>query len=522
MAEELNPLEQLYLVAQARERLRPAIRDDGTIDIETAKRILKSDFRGLAKIYHPDRNGGNGTAEEAFKGLNEGNQRLQDLDDPALGECISRFVNGSTGGNDQLLAQAMAEIETLDDRLADSNQRLVETQALLIGLGEGRRYNPDQVMVYHRNGIKITLANAQTEIPRLIAGRPDPALEERLRVAERQISEYLQSIKRKDEIIRTTEEQLGSERRKGASLNADKISAERNYETERVRANDLDAKHKAALRTIREETEARAMQQKRADNLESTLRATTDAASTLMTAELAKQRAEYEARITALEAALPTDDPIETLLAQKTESNDPSSWYILAQYLITKESVKEKKDQRKIKQAEENIKKALKSDYSLLESTIALARGYQYQGQDEIAVGIMKGVYAAVDDTKEREVRIKGGRQGYHAYSPQFSTLITAMIDKESDHASRKETRGKLIPLVQKNTDFEDPLYHIATALRLEKEFDLAEELGITLANASNKPKYWSFIANVISDSPTGKRPDRVQWAEECYRKAGK
>lgn len=535
----LGEIVRLTAVAELMKHCRNA---DGSYDPAKVKAYAKSAYRKTAIATHPDQNPNNPELHPLFRESTEVWELIDAASDTSLIEIVTDYRTNQQGPDPEaqaLLEGAAQMIQDLQGERDDLQSRLTTAHTNLINVTRRTQaYKPDMIDIYNdpKRRIKITLANAATEIPRLIAGKADPALEQRLQEAERQVGEYTSAIARKDEMIRVAkkvieedkeilkevEKQRDAERIKVGTLSADKIIAERRYETERERANDLDQKHKVALRTIAQEVTARTAQEKKAASLEETLRATTDAASALMVAELARQRTAYETRIACLEAALPSADPIETLLAQKAAIGDAHTQYQLAQYLITKESVKDKKDPRKIKQAEENIKKALKGNYSLLESTIALARNYQSSGQDQLAVGIMRGVYAAVDDTRDREVRLTGGLEGYHAYSPQFSTLITTLISQKENSTLRRETRGKLTQMVQENADFEEPLYQAATALRLQKEFDLAEEMAITLANASNKPKYWSFIGNVINDSPTGKRADRVQWAQECYRRAGK
>jgi len=505
------------------------IRPDGTLDLEGAKKVLKENYRKIALAYHPDHNPGNALAEELFKQAAEQNDMVQGDKDDEISKYILEYIH-SGNGNDEILGRARDRILDLIDDKNNLEILLQEAQTNILTVANGgRRQVPEMIVVYQKGDIKITLANAATEIPKLIAGKADPALEQRLnetleslRKAREEIDRTRIDANQQNRIAQDWQRKAQDAERAASSNRAEAGRYEREYTTQKARADDLDTKYKAALRTVREETEARAAQERKAASLEETLRTTTHAGTTLMTAKLAEQKEAYEARIATLEAALPSDDPTETILQQKAASGDAHTQYQLAQYLITRESVKITKNPRRIKQAEDNIKKALKSNYQLLEQTITLARQYQLSGQDQLAVGIMKGVYGAVDDTREREVRLTGGLKGYHAYNPQFSALITALIDQKENSTLRRETRGRLTQMVQENPDFEEPLYQAATALRLQKEFDLAEEMAITLANASNKAKYWTFIGNVINDSPTGKRPDRVQWAQECYSRAKK
>ena len=98
------------------------------------------------------------------------------------------------------------------------------------------------------------------------------------------------------------------------------------------------------------------------------------------------------------------------------------------------------------------------------------------------------------------------------AYQPTSPT--------ETKYTNITQTRNKLISIIKTNPQHAPAVFEIANSNLQNKNYNLAEELGITLATATNNGEYWKFIGDVVMQSPYANRPKSIQWAEQCYQKA--
>ena len=168
------------------------------------------------------------------------------------------------------------------------------------------------------------------------------------------------------------------------------------------------------------------------------------------------------------------------------------------------------------------MKQALTQDLTLLDAALEVAAHYHNCPQlpKEISQGIVNILYSLTENFNSEE-RIKIGLEGYSMYETELSSAIDNLRKQKDDYKEIRESRTKLTQLVQSTIHYANPLYHTAQALRLQKEYDIAEEIGIALAAATNDQKYWKLIGDIVQESPTAARDNRKAWAQQCYQKAG-
>ena len=92
---------------------------------------------------------------------------------------------------------------------------------------------------------------------------------------------------------------------------------------------------------------------------------------------------------------------------------------------------------------------------------------------------------------------------------------------QETKYTNIKETRDRLTTIIKTNPQYAPAVFEIAHLNLQNQHYNLAEELGIALATATNNSEYWQFIGDVITQSPTANLPKRQTWAQQCYQKAG-
>jgi tetratricopeptide (TPR) repeat protein len=98
--------------------------------------------------------------------------------------------------------------------------------------------------------------------------------------------------------------------------------------------------------------------------------------------------------------------------------------------------------------------------------------------------------------------------------------LIDEILAQKDNPQERQKIRLQLTSLLKQQPDYHRPIWHTANALLLQQDYAMAEEIGIALAHATNEPKYWQFIGDVVMQSPYSTRPKSIQWAQQCYNKA--
>lgn len=133
---------------------------------------------------------------------------------------------------------------------------------------------------------------------------------------------------------------------------------------------------------------------------------------------------------------------------------------------------------------------------------------------------VMQVIYTAVERSTDPELKLRIGLEGLSVYDTQLNDTVDQMREQKGDYKQLKQTRMQLSEHVKANPIHAEPLYHATVALQLQQEWNLAEEIGIALASATNEPKYWKLIGDVVSQSPTAARESRKAWAQECYQKA--
>src|SRR3989338_2554549 len=98
------------------------------------------------------------------------------------------------------------------------------------------------------------------------------------------------------------------------------------------------------------------------------------------------------------------------------------------------------------------------------------------------------------------------------AYQPTSPT--------ETKYTNITQTRNKLISIIKTNPQHAPAVFEIANSNLQNKNYNLAEELGIAVATATNNSEYWQFVGDVVMQGPYANRPKSIQWAEQCYQKA--
>ncbi|PIZ51289.1 hypothetical protein COY27_04150 [Candidatus Woesearchaeota archaeon CG_4_10_14_0_2_um_filter_33_13] len=176
------------------------VHEGGHVDLDGVREVLKARHRALMLKYHPDRNGfadpATKTLAERFSREVNGAADVRNIEAKELTDAVIQYVttDPSSSGDTALLESAMMEIVARDEEIASVTKELRSLQTTLYDIVNGRiGYRPEQILVYNNGRVRITLANADTEIPRLIAsGGVDRSeivdLESRLHFAEEALS----------------------------------------------------------------------------------------------------------------------------------------------------------------------------------------------------------------------------------------------------------------------------------------------------------------------------------------------
>ena len=204
MADSKNPL--YALDALRLEIATKHLASDGTIIDPTALKafIKRGVFWKISGDYHPDKVAGDKARGEIFKTLSAANDVIEAANSEQLQQYVVQFLNGHSG-DEAVLAQAMQEITTLDEKVHRLLTDLSLTQTTLMQVANGGRiYSPKDVIVYRdRSGLVITLDNADREISRILTEKrkDNPELVRKLTETERQIKKYqVQENKYKAEV----------------------------------------------------------------------------------------------------------------------------------------------------------------------------------------------------------------------------------------------------------------------------------------------------------------------------------
>ncbi len=186
-----NPFDYLTLKEVLKERLMTAgaISPAGEIvDANKVKKVSKGFYRDLTLAFHPDRFSRD---DRLMSSLNQAKEKLENglSDDDLAGHLVDLYV-GSGGGDDELLAMAMQEIDNRDTQIERMHVEIDNTKAALIGQIRGRvHYRPEQVELFRDGSYTINLSNARQKIAELRRGvGSSPDLERTVRELRGQLN----------------------------------------------------------------------------------------------------------------------------------------------------------------------------------------------------------------------------------------------------------------------------------------------------------------------------------------------
>lgn len=296
-----NDLVKMVRLMAVTELLKTCRGEDGAFDPALVKAYVRSAYRKTAFAAHPDNNAQRPELHPYFR---EAAEVWAFVDEGASNEELVRWAKdyekdsqGTDSATEGMLRAAAEMIEELQFERDDLQTRLTQVHASLVGVQRGqRRFTPDMVVVYSdpQRSVRITLANAATEIPRLIAGRPDPALEQRLRDAERTLQDVRAEVQR-TQTYANEQNRLVQEWQTQARQSQQQASAEASKKRQtQERLDALADRYKAALETLRQETTAREAHQRQTKILEQTLTETQEAADALVRRTIVQHAAELE------------------------------------------------------------------------------------------------------------------------------------------------------------------------------------------------------------------------------------
>ena len=169
---------------------------------------------------------------------------------------------------------------------------------------------------------------------------------------------------------------------------------------------------------------------------------------------------------------------------------------------------------------EQLLENILGRDQNFISQTVELIGLLGRKAHDRKAA-LLQVVYTAVEKISDPELEIRIGLRGLYIYDTKLSAIVEKMKGQKGDYQQVKDARIQLTDFIKSNPIGANPLYHTAHALRLQKEYGIAEEIGIALAAATKDPKYWKLIGDIVQESPTAERDNRKAWAKQCYQKAG-
>ncbi len=380
------------------EELRAFVSADGkSVDVLTVREFLKSHYRRVALAHHPDKKNGDKRSMQVMQNANAAYDDITKTGDAELSQLVIEYVNDQ--GNEELLAAAAARIGHLQEEKGELYTRLREAQATMVGITQGRRLRPADIVVGNYGGRIITLDNAVAEISRIAAtGKADPKkvkdLEARLAAANTRSDQwqgnYNKEKKDRDGLVKSYDE---AQRRI------------REYEGETAslkRANEgLQAKVRGAEELVTglvSETGSLKITIKG-------LQARTNGAEEyvgqlvlredLLRHEVAGYKRDTESlglRLKAYEDSRGDEDPLRKILwAEAEKTDDSGKWALVAEYIAIGESARSRLDEPAVEQLKYAIFKAM-GDSETAERMASLGQEVLKGGKKEVAEIILTEV----------------------------------------------------------------------------------------------------------------------------------
>src|SRR3989338_6288995 len=504
--------------------------DFSRADVGTLRTFLKSEYKSQALKYHPDRANGNAAAYgQVMVGVNVSWNDIEKTDDNQLRQYVSDFVNGNSG-NEELMARAMEALDHSDAQRQVLETRLAETQAVLIGLGRGRVYTPDQVVVYEDRveRIHITLGNDRQAIPEIIRREEAKARDYRKR-AER--GEF--TIQAYDVEIRKLRGEVVQERDRANRAEGERNTLTRIYDEREVAAGRL-------IEDLRG----------RAGEVEGLQRRVSDLTT----------------KVRAYEQKGPNEDTTELILHDKArETNDSNTWYQLASYILTQQTVRSEIDAGKIQFARYALHKAFeKGREKVIPGILSLGNTLVETEKYSLAEAVFEetakaqpnsaAVWRALADTiideqrrdyktqcsaraselEQKELQkthpdlvLKQEAERTNSHSTWYlvaTNVATQLAAQEPTDSGRVDfLKYSLFKALEGGKDVQQTAMGLGNTLYSAGKFQLAEAVfdEVRKSDESNL-KSWARVADAVESGKDGSSFGRQEWIKYCrYRTTG-
>ena len=569
----VNQLAELVRIRFLSEIAKTARTPNGTYDLAKARAQVKKTYREIALLAHPDRNPGDKYQEELFKQMGAMYGEIEKASDQQIIEYLTQATQPEFGGAGQelqaLVAQAADAVENLAYQKAELEQRLARTQADIVSLRRGGQYHPDQIEIYidQPRGIRITLANANQEIPRLIDNgglNPNTILYENKAHGLRITAGNAQTeIKKLDDKVQWQHQQI-MKAQQDAQLYLDQrngykaqcATLETTIQQAQTQAKETQTILQSTQQQLQQEKEARTALEKKTITLDQLLKDTNDAATKLMTTQLADQKRRYENILRGYQTIVEQLDP-STNQQNTATQNQPTTQnqtlplqiqYRLFTYAADTFNNSQKKTTN-LKDAKDTLLELLKmnpEEFAIPSYHLAkqLLDEQKTNSAEYVAITLLsvepKNPYiwhimaqsveqsptANRPDRKAWQEECSQNAQKYQPYTA--STLIGAVATLNNpqslrDYSQIKAAKATLTTLLQlpSSPTLIEQLKKEVQHLYQSSQYELAEETALAITAAlPNRKDIWQLAADSINASKSSSRPERQQWAQQCYAHA--
>src|SRR3989338_3260988 len=566
----VNQLAELVRIRFLSEIAKTARTPNGTYDFAKARAQVKKTYREIALLAHPDRNPGDKYQEELFKQMGAIFGEIEKVSDEQIKDYLLQANEPEFGGAGQelqaLVPQAADAVENLAIQKADLEQRLARTQADIVSLRRGGQYHPEQLEIYvdQPRGIRITLANANQEIPRLINngaidpntllysnaqrnihitfGQAKPQIErlvQEMIVSDRSISRLQQDFRTLQQLSQGYQIERDAYKTRVQTLEKNIIESDNRHTLALdLQQREGNARYNRLAKKLEQETQAR-------EALERLVQDTTSAATTLLTVKLSQQQelqetvvAEYKQLLENLQPQ-PTASQTQNPAAQnKTHQN---RLFAYATYIL---SDKQSKTPESI-DARTTLQELLQQNPTqFLIPTMQLAtqllkqentNGAEYAATSLLSISpqssyVWKLMEQSITQSPSAQ---RPNRQAWaqechkNAESYQNNVTLTDAIAILSSQESLKEynsikaAKTILTQTLKQQPAWQEPITQQAQQLYTAKQYELAEEIALAITAALPHQKdLWQLAGDAISASKSASRLERQQWAQECYARA--
>ncbi len=565
-----NQLAELVRIRFLSEIAKAARAQNGTYDLTKAKTQVKKTYREIALLAHPDRNPGDKFQEELFKQMSEIYGQIENASDQQITEYLTQTAQPEFGGAGQelqdLVAQAANAVENLSYQNQELQQRLARTQADIVSLRRGGQYRPDQIEIYvdQSKGIKITFANANQEIARLInngALNPNTLLYENvdhsLRITAGNAKTEIPKLEQK---IHTQQQQL-TKSYQDAQLYLDQkngykaqcATLQTTIQQAQIHATETQTIIQSTQRQLEQERETRQALEKKTITLDQLLKDTNDAATKLLTTQLADQKRRYENILKGYQNILEQLDQSSSQQNSQTTTHPTLSLTLQTQHrlftYVTDTFNNPQKKSADFKDAKDTLLELLKTnpeEFTISSYHLAkqLLREQKTSGAEYTAIALLsiepKNPYLwqiMAQSVEQSPTAIRPTRKAWQEecyqnaqkYQPNTNTTLLGAIATLNNPQSLREysqitaAKKTLATLLNQSTSqtLVEQLKKEIQHLYQSSQYELAEEIALAITKAHpDRKDIWQLAGDAISASKSASRPQRQTWAQQCYDRA--